>query len=415
MARHTLTDIVEKESHKAPNFHSLRQAVGTGILLTAILATSPLVSSCGPGPKPTTSSPTTMTTTPISSNPQFNSYIKQMRSDGKTEIADKLVTLYGSEPDVAYCVSFMQRRHPDIAELLIEQPWFKDGMTESERKFVKYGLGNGEQGIAFLQGRDELIKDIILKEHYSLGKIELNAGIKDLVLLHDDSSSALSKENMDLILNIIKASASEIEKVSGAIYPLDAITVVTSNNGDSDTYAYNGIIMFGLQAGVSPTALLEELAHLILISRKGQEVQYKKWITEGFANFSKAYAREKLSQGDYSWWNKEWNSTVQKSYDTYLYSMQKNGVWGMPLSTFEGTPGQKGQMGFLFVKDLYDIMSFDNYTKMMKDIFNYQSGQVSSQAVFNEKTFEEYALKCSPNDAIKAAVQNHFNKQVWGK
>ena len=106
--------------------------------------------------KPTTPN-ITITTSQYDS--VFQGYITQMRADGKNAIADTLVSLYKTEPDAARSIGFLDIYHPDLAEILVSQPWFNDGLNESERAGINYGLGDENQGI---QPNDSLISKITL-------------------------------------------------------------------------------------------------------------------------------------------------------------------------------------------------------------------------------------------------------------
>ena len=103
------------------------------------------------------------------------------------------------------------------------------------------------------------------------------------------------------------------------------------------------------------------------------------------------------------------------------------GVWEMPLANLTGSHQEVSTMGFLFIKDLHDVMGADAYTKMLSGIYDYQTAHPLSETPSKEnpsgnllknmvdgKILEDYALKSSPNDAVKASVQKLFDARVWG-
>ena len=402
--------------------HSFSRAVKFTVFVGIAVVT--ILTSCGPRTSTTTPMTTTQTTTqttPTITTPQYDSvfqgYITQMRANGEAALADTLVSLYKTEPAAARSIGYLQKEHPDLAELLVSQPWFKDGLNDSERAALEYGLG--EQGLGGGTGIDDVLRDIIVNQQWVVDKVQLSGGIKYIVAIYDRPDAA-SKENATTIVDIVKVASPVIEKLNGAKYPLDAITMFPNYiTAPGDSGAGNGFIDLGLYPeGINRNlveTLLEEDSHVIINSRIGGIIYTREWITEGFANFSKAYAGEKLSQSNIPWWNSSWNYTMQQVYDGDLSYMKRLGIWGLPLSGSDldkKSHTEKVYMGSLFMTDLYRTLGENNYTTMMSGIYDWQTA--NPKVVVDENKLEDFALKSSPNDAVKANVQKLFDTRVWG-
>jgi hypothetical protein len=359
--------------------------------------------------------------TPVANGSIFNAYLREIRDEGKPEIAEKLMSVYRDEPEIAFCLCFIQRANPKLVDFILQQPWYLDGITEEERSFIVHGLGNGSQGIATFTGIDDQIMEIIVNRWYVIDRVELSGGSKEIMLVYNNPHD-LDNGNKELVFNTVKSAAGEIERLNGTGYPLDAVTVFLAWMNIPGNYAMNGMMLLKTYEGFTVFSVLEELAHVLACSRKATNVHYDEWIGEGLANFSEAYAVEKLSQGDISWWQDEWNSSVRKYYDDDLVAVKKSGVWDVPISTLNGTHEQIAQMGFLFIKDLYDIMGEDSYIRMMSSMYEWQStqppfvnrsdGQPASYA--DGHTLEEHALKACPDEDMKTRVSQLFKDRVWG-
>jgi hypothetical protein len=379
----------------------------------------------------TTTQTTTLTATNIS---WFQENINYLRNEGKSDIADKLVTLYATEPDVAYSFSGIEINNPDIAELVMQQPWYLDGLSDAEKIFITDGLGDGGAGgygIGAWSNINNILEKIVVNQQYAIGTVQLKEGVKNVVVMYDRDDDSVSKENVDLTLKIVEASASGIEQLEGAKYPLDGIDVFVQNDADeTQSYTVDGTISMNFSSrainlyGVD--TLLEEMGHLMMLSRENGVVRSESWIEEGIAQFSSAYLAQKLTQNPPSWWENGWNESVQGDHDSRLSLMKEDGVWGTPLVSLDSpnapqTHIEIGTMGFLFMKDLYDAMGQDAYTEMLSGVYDFQSTHsgattpTSGAANFvTESIFEQYALSSCPNDTVKSEVQNLFNTRVFG-
>jgi len=359
--------------------------------------------------------------TAVASYSVFNTYLQDMKDEGQAETADTLMSVYRDEPEIAFCLCFVQRANPKLVDFILQQPWYQDGLSSEERSFIIHGLGNGSQGIATFTGIDSQIMEIIINKWYVIDRVELSNGSKEIMLVYNNPHD-LTNGNEELVLNTIKAAAREIERLNGAYYPLDTITVFLAWLNIPGNYAMNGMFVMKTYEGFTVFSVLEELAHVLVCSRKETNVHYEEWVGEGMANFSEAYTVEKLSRGELSWWQHEWNSSVQEYYYDDCSAVKKSGVWETPISALHGTHEQVAQMGFLFIKDLYDIMGEDSYIRMLSSIYEWQStqppfvnrpdGQPASYA--DGYTLEEYALKACPDEEVKTRVSQLFKHRVWG-
>jgi hypothetical protein len=358
----------------------------------------------------------------------FQAYLTQIQAGGDNALADTLVSLYKTDPDTARCIGYLQKVHPALADLLVSQPWFQDGLNDSERAFIDYGLG-GEttQGIAGATGIDDVLSNIIVNQQWVVDTVQLSGGVKFIVAPYDTPGD-VSRENATTIVNIIKAAAPIIEKFNGAKYPLDAITVFPNYViSPGQSASANGIIDLGLDSeGVNQSCaygILHELTHVMVDSRKENYVIPTEWINEGFADFGAAYAAEVLSDSNLPWWDSSWTFTVQEDYDADLSYREKMGLSNVPLSssTFDSeSHNVKVFVGELFMIDLYQALGGDlsgdigggNYTNMMSALYDWHTANPT--AVLDATTLQNFALNSSPNDTVKANVQNLFNTMVWG-
>ncbi len=360
--------------------------------------------------------------TPVANGLIFNAYIREIRDEGKFEIADKLTSVYDDEPEIAFCLCFIQRANPKLVDFILQQPWYLDGLDSNEKSFIIHGLGNGSQGIATFTGIDSQIMEIIVNTWYVIDRVELSNGSKEIMLVYNNPHD-LANGNKELVLNTVKAAAQDIERLNGAEYPLDAITVFLAWLNIPGNYAMNGMFLLKTYEGFTVFSVLEELAHVLACSRLATNVHFEEWIGEGMANFSEAYTVEKLSQGDLSWWQHEWNSSVQEYYGDDLGEVKKSGVWETLISALNGTHEQIAQMGFLFVKDLYDIMGEDVYIRMMSSMYEWQSMQPpfinrpdgNPVSYIDGQILEKHALDACPDEDMKTRVSQLFKDRVWGK
>jgi hypothetical protein len=373
------------------------------------------------------------TTTPTTTNISwFQEDINYIRNEGKNDIADKLVTLYASEPDAAYSLSAIEIANPDIAELVMQQPWYLDGLSNAEKIFITDGLGEDTYGIGSYKDLNDILEKIVVNQQYEIGTVQLKDRVKNVVVMYDGTDDSISKGNVYLTLKIVEASASGIEQLEGANYPLDGIDVFVQNDADesSSDYTNNGTISMGFSSrainlyGVD--TLLEEIGHLMMMSREEGLVYSESWIEEGIAQFSSAYLAQELTQNPPSWWENGWNESMQGDYDSRLSLMKQYGVWGTALVSLDSptapqTHVEIGTMGFLFMKDLYDLLGQDAYAEMLSGVYDFQSTHsdvttpTSGAANFvTESVLEQYALGSCPNDTVKAEVQNLFNTRVFG-
>jgi hypothetical protein len=180
-----------------------------------------------------------------------------------------------------------------------------------------------------------------------------------------------------------------------------------------ESSAGSGRINLALDDNFSPMPLLGEVGHIMNSSRPLHQVASDHWIEEGFAEFSGEYKREILSKNSPSWWDSKWNLTLQEGYAVELFSMKYVGAWGTPISVFKPFDSAVGQMGTLFVEDLYKTMGHDAYVNMTTGIYNWQSNNLDTR--LGPNVFQQYALSSAPNDSVKAEVQKLFDERVWGK
>jgi hypothetical protein len=357
-----------------------------------------------------------------------------MQAEDDNTLANTVISLYITDPYTARCIGYLYEQHPALADLLVSQPWFQDGLNDSERAFIDYGLGDGTQGIGGAIGIDDVLSNIIANQQWLVDTVQLSDGVKYIVALYDQ---AVSKENATTIVNIIKVGAPIIEKFFGARYPLDAITIFPNcetNPGDSDSG--NGIIDLGVYTEADlPTVLsevvnqgtvyiiLHELTHVMVDSRKGNYMADTEWIGEGFADFGAGYACEELSDSNLSWWDSSWTFSVQENHDGDLSYTERTGLSNVPLSSStmdNESHTAKVYVGGLFMADLYQALGGDlsgdigggNYTTMMSQIYDWHTANPTT--VLDATMLQNFALSSCPNDTIKANVQNLFNTMVWG-
>lgn len=358
--------------------------------------------------------------TAVASDAVFKNYLQEMRDEGQDEIADTIMSVYRDEPEIAFCLCFIQRANPKLVDFILQQPWYQDGLSNEERSFIVHGLGNGSQGIATFTGIDSQIMEIIVNRWYVIDRVELSNGSKEIMLVYNNPHD-LANGNKELVLNTVKAAAREIERLNGASYPLDAITVFLAWMNIPGNYAMNGMFLLKTYEGITIFSVLEELAHVLACSRKATNVHFEEWIGEGLANFSEAYSVEMLSRNRPEWWQNEWDSTIQKYYEEDYSLVTKSGVWATPVAAMTGTHEQVAQLGFLFIKDLYDIMGEESYITMISSIYDWQSTQPpfmnrpdgNPLSYVDGLILEEHALKACPDEGIRSKVERFFRDRVW--
>ena len=310
------------ESTSIPPKHSFPKAVKyaalTGMAALTFL-TSCVYKPSTTTPTTTTTQTTTSTTPSISYDADFLSWIDHIRAEGKSAVADKLFSLYSTEPGVAKSLSYLELAHPDVAELLMQQQWYTDGLSNSEKKFIEYGFGSGKYGISDFTNMDWLMKKIIVNQQYVIDTVQLRQGLTYIVELYDRNDDPISNENIDLTIKLVKAYAPDVEQFEGAKYPLPAITVLAENDRDnlqSDTV--NGTIDMGFSSKpidvVAEGGVGEEVGHVMDITRLDELTISDEFITEGIANVSSSYFGEKLSQNPPSWWKSSWKLLRQSCW-----------------------------------------------------------------------------------------------------
>ena len=408
------------ESTSIPPKHSFPKAVKyaalTGMAALTFL-TSCVYKPSTTTPTTTTTQTTTSTTPSISYDADFLSWIDHIRAEGKTDVAGKLFSLYSTEPGVAKSLSYLELAHPDVAELLMQQPWYSDGLSDSEKKFIEYGFGSGEYGISSFTNMDELMKKIIVNQQYIIDTIQLSQGLTYIVELYDRNDDPISKENVDLTMKLVKAYAPDVEQFEGARYPLPAITVLAENDRDSSqTFAFNGTVDTAFSSKpidvVAERGLGEEVGHVMDITRIDRMIISNGFITEGIANLSSSYFGEKLSQNPPSWWKSSWNTTMQVDYSSWLAYLKQSGAWELPLDNLaDRTYYEIAGMGYLFMKNLLEIMGTKGYTSMLAGMYDYKTANPSVHV--DGTILEKYALESSPA-AVEANVKTLCDAWIFG-
>jgi hypothetical protein len=384
-----------------------------------------------------TTQPTQTTQPPPTTTQQFDSvfqgYLDKMSAD--PSLSNTLISLYKTEPEAARNIGYLYVKRPTLADLLITLDWFKDGLNESKLAFINYCLGSYEQGLTSSFIQDDFIKDIMVNERYAVDDVQLSGGNKNIVIA-SNADNSLYKNDINVTMQLAKVSAPQIEIEYGAKYPFGGITIILNYGNFGHSSAGNGIMNFGLstssgvqnQGGIA-VVFTHELSHIFGKSRKVAGVAQKEWVGEGLAELVGALVAEKMSQGGYSWWNYYWNINFDDYYNSWMKLEQNSVWWGTPLSSQKmASSGGVGQathddligMGFIFLKNLRDLMGVDASTKMMTGIYDWQTD--NPNITLDENILQEYAFgSCNgyamnnPAVLMKDAVQKLFDSRVWGK
>jgi hypothetical protein len=380
------------------------------LITLIIISTIPLIAlcSCGLSGNPTTPNVQTTSIT-FPDNPRMEELINWIRDKGNNDTADQLVSYYASEPDVSCTLSYFEWRHPGMAKLMLDQPWLQDGLDDTERTFIKYGTG---QFAEWNLSSDNKITDIIVNQRWSVDTVSLNGGQKVILLFSSD------KDEINEGITSVKRAAPIVELQLGITYPRDHILV--NFIGTSATYSSGGdggidICSEWVSGADILGTMAHELTHVMYSCRPNgnQGSPAGIYFEEGLAElleYTVLEAYVKVDNNIASTWG---SKSVDQMYEYRLNIAKSKGWWRYPL----GDEGSRSNydiytMEFLFMKDLRDVMGFDYFTKMCRDVWIYKANLTKYMPL---KDWEDFVLNGCPNDEMKSKVQQLFDERVWGK
>jgi hypothetical protein len=320
-------------------------------------------------------------------------------------------TQYDTEPDFAYLLSVLEFRHPGMAKLLMDQPWYQDGLDDSENYFIKYGLSLDGLAIWPIE-RDGLLKEIIVNRQWTVDTVSLNGGQKVILLISSDEDEV--KEG----ITSVKRAAPIVELQLGITYPREYILV--NFIGTSATYSTGGggeidICSEWVSGADILSAMAHELTHVMYSCHPDgvRESPNGIYFEEGLAVLIEDIVLEEYVQVDTEIASTWGSRSVDQHYEYSLNIAKSKGWWQYPLENYESRADYDIYiMQFLFMKDLRDVMGFDYFTKMCRDVWIYKANLTKYMPL---KDWEEFVLKSCPNDSVKAQVQKLFDERVWGK
>jgi hypothetical protein len=380
-------------------------------VLTIILM-APILCSCST-PIITTTTKTTVAMTPRTNNYFLNVYLDKMRDEGKNEIADKLITLYKTEPDIAYSFGVLESFNPGMVDVVMEQPWYSDGLSEEERVFLSYGFNDKYDGIA--RYKTEMLLPVIVNRQFLVDTVQLQAGSKYIVGIATDNTNILKSYVDDA-----KTAFPFVEAKFGIPFPKAAILLEVTKL-DIGGAAANGSIEINdkLYEAERLHVLAHEFAHLMEGSHPDTIHRLAGMcFSEGLCDLIGDLTMEEFDRIPNG-------CTINDLYNNTLKKVKENGWWDIPLTdpNFADDSDRIYEMEFLFMKDLYDTVGKEVFTRMLVSTYkykveNYQEIYEPSKHPTDfivESKLEELVLSSCPNDEVKSKVKKLFDERVWGK
>jgi hypothetical protein len=316
------------------------------------------------------------------------------------------------EPAYIYAIDVINKYDHGLADYIKEQPWFKDGIDDEETMFLDYDLRRvlTLQAAYELPSQNEELRQVVANKLYKIEPIQLKKGTVYLLVISD------IPDMIESVLRVLKAGAPIAESFLGITYPEDYITAFIDDNS-SDSYGNRGTLLLGIGQSSVPVdpgehliTDLHELVHAMWGSGKTTYLNdTKQWIDEGMAEFGAYYILQQISISTPRWFS--WDGSVEKGYSYYLAYAQRNGIWNRPITSLKlSDPFGAMVVGYLFLKDLHDLMGNDSFSKTLVNLYIYK--QPFRKVVIEEKRLESEALQITNNNGN---IQDLFNVRIWGK
>lgn len=243
----------------------------------------------------------------------------------------------------------------DRFELLIAQPWFRDGLSAEERAFIV--------AVQKVAGLEETYARLVTSPriaHTRAVSLPLAGEVRLWAFFNDDS---LPGED---VLAAMERGARGVERLMGAPFPLTDLIVLSLNVEDCDAAPCGGanfvdslVVVEGGGRYVGDPLLYHEIAHFYLTAEVGPF-----WLYEGGATFVTEYIRAEEEGGRRLWLDEH---AVEFCHEQQVPNLHTLNDPDHPHPVGQQTCGYT--LGAYFLTTLFNVMGEAAFSSAMRDLY----------------------------------------------
>lgn len=303
-------------------------------------------------------------------------------------------------PIVEVLVEHLRKDYPEVAEVVTEQPWFKDGVTDYEALLIR-----GIRGVA--RHKDQESANRIIKEEAWIGgEVHLRTGIVTTLITYDDIEEA------ELSMEMVREGLPIMENFLGP-FPYGDLVIHTGDYDLGGRWTEDYIVIGTI------IALYHEIAHSYWHAGAN-------WFYEATANTAARHTlRFITSDLEDKFWNyhlptlKEQLRAEGSLNDEFLAYLRRS--WGSEVFELFGEKVRNyanynqvpiaetlsGTTTELLLADLYVLVGPESMSNAYKELYSKYVNRITPEVL------EEIFVKHAPED-IKNDVIGLFKARLWG-
>ncbi len=290
-----------------------------------------------------------------------------------------------------------------LVDFIQEQPWYLDGVDESEARFIVDGIGmDTTKGFGFKASENDILMKIVENKQLAIETVQLKGGDKDILIGYEDISL------LEPYMEWAKVSSPLTEKFLGVPFPNDTILIYVRNSGNAAGSGGRLTLSANLNNPYAVKQDTHEEIHAFWETESdggGRGGGTLMVINEGLAELGAYVVLEEISQTMPGFLDESFY--IQDRYDAIVRHLKEDGKFGLPLSQLQNY--NITEVGFYILKDLRDLMGADAFTDGLAAIYYYKE-PITGFAV-DEEILHEYMREHAPD---KAAVDQFFAERVFG-
>ncbi len=292
---------------------------------------------------------------------------------------------------------------PELADLIEQQPWFKDGVTAEEELFLRTVAVNSERvrlkNLEWIVENKAFLSDTVTTQYRTV----------KVALIYDQQLKDISEVSMQLV----REGVVRLEKILGFSLPQSILTVYVNEGGLHGSVGGNAFVrvaVYSLGAfskGENLRVFFRELNHSFM----PQPSVPPPWLAEGLSEYNAFKVLQELSQNPPQWW--QWSQrsfTVADHYQEVKSTLVQQGVSDVAI---ENLPKDTPLYPLLYTFAGYVLLS-DTESLIGKSAFSEIALACRDGKINDNTSFIETATKAAPPDKA-AELHSMLSQRIYGK